>query len=178
MVETEWFWLHRDPETVPLKNEAGLDRRHYPYFIDEAAFRAVDDRVAFYAYHGGVELCDFLFEPTFLISERYEQLFHFLEPELQFRGIQLYEETKRDKAPMPLFWLPYLPFREGIHSESLVVQGKVQHLVLKRESLQNIRLAHMRLPAEDIWLVSLEAAECILRRGPQGLYMEKIEDIR
>ena len=175
MVETEWFWLRRDPAVTTLQNEAGLDRRHYPYFIDEAAFRAVDDRVAFYAYTGRLEPCDFLFEPTFLIGERYERLFSLLAPELELRGIQLYEKKKKQDAPMPIFWLPWLPYIDGIHAATRVRQGKPVQLILRREALQGRRLAHMRLQAEDIWLASLEAAECILRRGPRGLQLERVE---
>lgn len=178
MVETEWFWLRRDPELLPIRNEQGLDRSNYPYFIDEAAFRALDDRVAFYAHQGVAALGDFLFEPTFMIGDRYQQLFHFLAPEMEFRGVQLYEEKKREKAPMPIFWLPWLPCLDGIHADTRLRQGKPVELILRREVLQGRRLVHLHLPAEDIWLASLEAAECILRRGPVGLRLEKIEKIR
>ena len=55
-----------------------------------------------------------------------------------------------------------------------VVQDKLSFMSKKLPALRGRRVVHFRLPDEDIWLLSLEAAECLLRRQPVGIVLEKI----
>lgn len=174
MVQSEWFWIKKDPDAPTISDAKGFNRKKYPYFTDEKSFALVDDEVAFYQYSGFFIESDFLFEPTFLIHDDLQSLFKLLEPNLQFRGVQLYAAQNRDKLSTPLYWLPYLPITDAISEKSRVIQGKPFELILKREPLEKKRVAHCKLPAADIWLLSLEAAECLLRRQPIGIILEKV----
>ena len=174
MIQSEWFWIKKDPDAPTISNAAGFGRQKYPYFTDEKSFAQVDDDVAYYSYGGQIVECDFLFEPTFLIHDGLQSLFKFLEPDLKFKGIQLYSEHEPEEFAKPLYWLPYLPVTDAIHEKTQVVQGKPVNLSLKAESFGDKRILHCKLPAADIWLLSLEASECLLRRQPIGITLEKV----
>ena len=171
---SEWFWIKKDPDAPTISDAAGFNRRNYPYVTDAKSFGAIDDDVAFYRYGGNFIECDFLFEPTFLIHDNLQSLFKLLEPDLQFKGVQLYAAQNRDKLATPLYWLPYLPITDAVSENSKIILGKPVKLILKAELLAKKRVAHCKLPAADIWLLSLEAAECLLRRQPIGIILEKI----
>ncbi len=174
MVETEWFRIMKDRNAVGINGKKGFQRKNFPYFIDRETFDNLESGVAFYEYSGRADFEDFIFEPTFMLSDRYETLFRLLEPEIGFVSINLIDEKGKEKMPAPVYVVPYLPCIDAIHPTSKIIQGKAQKLVLKRDVLAGRRLAHCHLPADDIWLFSLEAAECILRRGPIGIKMEKV----
>lgn len=175
MIQGEWFWIKKNPDAVPINGGKNFDRKNYPYFIDEETFSKIEDGVAYYKRGSYFVPCDIVFEPTFLISEKLYRLFSLLEPEMEFKGVQLYEENLNKKLPMPLYWLPYLKISDAIHEKSEIIQGKPKKLVLKSEFLAEKRILHCKLPAADIWIISLEAAECLLRRQPIGIILEQVE---
>ncbi len=173
-VQSEWFWIKKDPDAPTISDAAGFNRKNYPYVTDEKSFGLVDDNVAFYRYGGFFIECDFLFEPTFLIHDNLQSLFKLLEPELQFKGVQLYAARNPKTSATPLYWLPYLPTIAAVSEKSKIILGKPVKLILKSEQLEKKRVAHCKLPAADIWLLSLEAAECLLRRQPIGIVLEQV----
>ena len=174
MVDTEWFRIYKDRAALGINGKKGFQRTDFPYFIDRETFDSLESCAAFYEYSGRKDFDDFIFEPTFMLSERYEELFKLLEPDLEFESINLIDEKKKEKAPAPVYMLPFLPCTEAVHNNSKIVQGKAESLVLIREALAGKRIVHCHLPADDIWLFSLEAAECILRRGPIGIGFKKV----
>ena len=174
MVETEWFRVQRDRDAVDIRGAQDFTRKRYPYFMDRAAFDSLDDDTAFYEYAGRKEVNDMIFEPTFRVSDGFQSIFHYLEPEMEFKSVHLLDESRKEGIPAPLYWIPFLPFTDAIHENTRVLQGKAAELVLKKEALAGHRILHCRLPAEDLWLFSLEAAECILRRSPMGIGMAKV----
>lgn len=173
----EWFFLKKDYDVPTISDGGNFNRKNYPYFVDEKIFAEIDDSVAYYA--GKIIECDFLFEPTFLIHDRLQKLFEFLEPDLEFKGVQLYSAENPKKNLMPLYWLPYLKISEVLSEKSEFVQGKAKKLILDKNLLESEefiekRILHCKLPAEDIWLINLDAAECLLRREPVGVFLEKV----
>lgn len=172
MTATEWFWLKVDPDAPSVEVNA-FDKKKYPYFTTAKSFDEADDAVVHYEREN-FSPCDILFEPTFLIGDRLLELFKLLEPATEYKGVQLYRKFKPADAPKPLYWLPHLPCVDAISKRSQVIQGKAVKLTVKLSSLRGRRVAHCRLPADDIWLLSLEAAECLLRRQPVGILLEKI----
>ena len=171
----EWFQIKKNPDAVPIVGAKNFNSQNYPYFIDAETFSKIDDGVAYYRRGNYFVPCDIIFEPTFLIGDKLYQLFTLLEPNLEFKGVQLYEENLNKNLPMPMYWLPYLEVTDAISDKSEVFQGKAKKLILKSEMLAEKRILHCKLPAEDIWLASLDAAECLLRRQPIGITLQKIE---
>lgn len=172
MIYNEWFWLKKNP-AAPFVETTGFDKKKFPYFTDAESFAKVDDGVIYYA-RKKFSPCDILFDPTFLIGDRFRLLFELLEPAIEYKGVQLYRKFKPEDAPHPIYWLPYLPCDDVLSEQSKIFQGKAIRLVVKFSALHKKRLVHCKLPAEDIWLLSLEAAECLLRRQPVGILLEKI----
>ncbi len=177
MVETEWYRIEKDRAALGIRGKKGFQRRDYPYFMDRKTFDALETSIAFYEYSGREELDDFIFEPTFMLGDRFRTIFQLLEPEMEFQSVNLIDEKLKGKAPAPVYWIPYLPEADAVHPSSRIVQGRAENLVLKEAALEGKRVLHCHLPADDIWLVSLEAAECILRRAPIGIGMEKLRTI-
>lgn len=176
MVEGEWFLLQKDADAVDIYGIRDYFGQKYSYFMDDKAFQALDDGTALYSYDGRKDQCDLLFQPTFMISDRLQQIFHYLEPKMEFKALHLIDMEKKD-APAPLYWIPYLAYEDALHGETVTVQGRSQDIVLRKEYLEERRILHCRLPAEDLWLFSLEAAECLLRRAPVGVWMRKVSKI-
>lgn len=172
MIDTEYFWIKKDPDAPTIIDGGNLNRTNYPYFINEKTFSQIEDSVAY--YKGKCTPCDILFEPTFLIHDRLQSIFQFLEPELEFKGVQLYKNIDAKNFPMPLYWLPYLPVEAIISPNSKIIQGTPHKLILSRLKLSDRRIFHCMLPAADIWIFNLEAAECLLRRQPVGIIFEKV----
>lgn len=172
MTSTDWFRLRPDAD-APAVEESCFDKKKYPYFTDAESFDAIDHSVVLYEREK-FSPCDMLFVPTFLIGDKLLALFELLEPSLQFKGVQMYRKFKPAEAPRPMFWVPYLPFTDALDEKTQVVQGKAVRLTVKLSTLSEKRVAHCRLPADDIWLLSLEAAECLLRRQPIGVVLEKV----
>lgn len=172
MIDTDWFRLKPDAD-APAVEVACFDKKKYPYFTNAESFAEVDHSVVHYEREK-FSPCDILFQPTFLIGDKLLELFRLLEPAIEFKGVQMYRKFKPVDAPCPLFWLPYLPSVEAIGDKTQTVQGKAVRLSVKLSALRGKRVAHCRLPADDIWILSLEAAECLLRRQPVGIVLEKI----
>ncbi len=175
MVESEWFRLCKDREMPPIQSVKKLTQKKYPYFMDEQSFRALDEDVAYYEYQGWSMMPDILFEPTFMILDALQPVFRQLEPSMEYRGLQLYAAEKVDTSPVPLYWVPYLPYTDCLHEATEVVAGKAGRIAVREACVQERRILHAKLPADDLWLISLEAAECLLRRQLVGITMERIE---
>lgn len=172
MISSEWFRIKKDP-VAPFTETTGFDQKNFPYFTDAESFSKAEDTVVYYEQERFTP-CDILFEPTFLISDRLQPLFKLLEPAIEYKGVQLYRKVKIADSPRPLYWLPYLPCINAIDDSSKIIQGKAIKLVVKSSMLREKRVAHCRLSADDIWLLSFEGVECLLRRQPVGILLEKV----
>ena len=170
MVEPVWFRLQKGE----AEDFAADVPRNYPYYMDAESFNALEDDTSTYKFSGRRDFPDFLFAPTFFLSDRFQEIFLLLAPETEFKYLHFINDERKEELPSPLYWFPYLPVTDALHNESVIVQGKAQRIVLKREAIADDRIIHIHLPADDIWCFSLEAAECILRRCPVGIVFEKV----
>jgi hypothetical protein len=158
-----------------------IHREQYPYKMDRAAFNSLEDLiVAYYRPDMGLEICDILQSPCFMIADRFRDLFSLLEPELQFKGIQLYpldfDAAEGVKSPVPLYWIPYIEPTECLHSTAKIYDtGVVKELVVKQDNLRDKNILKVAGLIEEIWLVSLAAAESILRRRPLAAGLERVK---
>ncbi|MBR2216537.1 MAG: hypothetical protein IJ849_12400 [Selenomonadaceae bacterium] len=175
MVKAEWFHLLPDPAVEELNMKRTPEfSRSYPYFMTAEAFQNLDDSTVFYEYSGRAAQSDFLFNPTFMIGERLHTIFSLLEPDIEFKSLSLIDREKKEAAPVPLYYIPFLPWEDALAPGTVVQNGRAATIKLRGSALQERRILHCRLPAQDIWLASLEAAECILRRVPLGLKLQKV----
>ena len=178
MVQSDWFRLKKDYSVQEFSGARFISQRNYPYLMTREAFDNLDDSATFYDYRGADGFPDFLFEPTFLIAERMQSILEILEPQFEFKVLQLLAEKNPIDSPKPLYLLPFLDFSDALHESTRTILGKVEgEIFLKKSALQRKRIVHAKLSAEDIWLFSLEAVEAILRRRPLGVTFERIVNI-
>ena len=174
MMKTEWFWLKKAEDAFGIPGTRDFTAMKYPYLMNETSFDKLEDDVVFYSSQGDGVYDDFLFEPTFMFSERFESIFTHLEPQIRLKYVHFVDKEKQDKVPVPLYYTPYFPCKEAVHDSSKIVLGKANELVLAKDKLEDSRIVHIHLPADDIWVFSLDAAECILRRAPMGIVFREV----
>lgn len=99
-----------------------------------------------------------------------------LEPAIEFKGIQLYPDDKTQYAPMPTYWIPYLEKTDCLHKDSEIYDiGTAKKLILQKDAVIGKDIIRPAGIIEDVWLLSLTAAEAVLRRKPFGVNFEIIE---
>lgn len=158
-----------------------INREQYPYKMNRAAFDRLEDLiVAYYQPDMGLEICDLLHSPCFMIADRLRDLFSLLEPELQFKGIQLFpldfDLSEGLKSPVPLYWTPYIEPIECLHPTARIYDtGIIEELVVKENAVRHKHILKVAGLVEEIWLVSLDAAESILRRRPLAVGLERVK---
>ncbi len=153
LVKTDWFRMVEDAALTAPVTPAGLSYREYPYYMTEEAFRRLSHKVAGYRPQEGLEYCDFLFAPTFMVGDRFQLLLQSLAPEMEFCSVTLRPVYEMEDAKVLHYWVPFLP------AESAGGRVKCQR---QRDRVD--------------WLFSLEAVESILRRAPLGIRFELVED--
>lgn len=153
LVKTDWFRMEADKElTAPVKPE-GLSYREYPYYMEEKTFRRLGHKMAVYRPQAGMEYCDFLFAPTFMVGDRFQSLLQWLAPEMEFSNVTLLPVTEQADVKPLHYWVPFLP-----------------------PDSSGLRVRCQRQRDKVSWLFSLEAVESILRRAPLGIRFEPVED--
>lgn len=177
----EYFRLFQSNSVShPLVIE-NLDWERYPYKMDRAAFTGLEDLVvAYYQPDMGLEICDILQSPCFMIADRFRDLFSLLEPQLRFKGVQLYpldfDAEQGIQSPVPLYWIPYIEPTECLHAAAKIyATGIVEELVVKEDAVRGQHVLKVAGLVEEIWLVSLAAAESILRRRPLAAGLERVK---
>nr|WP_092067143.1 hypothetical protein [Dendrosporobacter quercicolus]NSL49714.1 hypothetical protein [Dendrosporobacter quercicolus DSM 1736]SDL50036.1 hypothetical protein SAMN04488502_10161 [Dendrosporobacter quercicolus] len=180
-MEREYFRLIQSKTASnPIVIQA-IDREHYPYKMNQSAFAALEDLiVAYYQPDMGLEICDILQSPCFMIANRFRDLFALLEPELRFKGIQLYpldfDAAAGLKSPAPLYWIPDIEPTWCLHPAARIYDtGIIEELVVKENAVRHKHILKVAGLVEEIWLVSLTAAECILRRRPLAAGLERVK---
>lgn len=177
-MNTPYFRLRMAKDIVKPPKFEKLPPGRYPYKMNGAAFNALDDLVvAYYLDSIGLQFPDFLHDPTFMVTTPQKKLFTLFDPALQFKGIQLYpQDITRLDLPMPLYWIPYLAPTDCLHESSIFYgTGIVKQLVVDSRKADGRDILKVKGTVEEIWLVSLAAAECILRRMPLGAGLNLIE---
>ena len=115
------------------------------------------------------ELYDVLQEPAFLVSDRVKRLFSLYEPEMEFKGIQLFPGSEEDTT-MPLFWFPGLIPLDCLSSRAWKHDnGMVKELILDEKKEYRHHIFRVEGILEHRVLVSLPLAESMLRRRVSGI---------
>lgn len=155
----------------------GLNHKTYTKNLDKPSFDKITPfTVAYYLNRPNIEIPDFINVPPFILSDKYKDIFSLLEPAIEFKGIQLYPDDKTQYAPMPTYWIPYLEKTDCLHKDSEIYDiGTAKKLILQKEAVIGKDIIRPDGIIEDVWLLSLTAAEAVLRRKPFGVNFEIIE---
>lgn len=177
----EYFRLFQNPIASNPITLYLPDQKRYPRRVDQAAFCQLEELiVGYYQPAIGLEICDLLESPCFLIADRFKDLFQLLAPQLQWKGIQLYPNDfnlqQGLQSAAPLYWIPYLDPVDCLHSSTQFHDiGLLKELVVDEAAIRDKHILKVGGILEDIWLVSLTAAESILRRRPLAIGLEQVK---
>lgn len=172
-----YFRLQPDREAVNAIRIDRLDPALYGGAMTWERFQQLPPAtVAYYQPQLNIEICDFLFAPSFLVAAKFKTIFELLEPALLFKSIQLYPSPSAAEAPQPTYWLAYLPETDCLHSQTKQYDLRAQpRLILRQGAVAGRHLLKTVLQREEIWLASLTAVESILRRQPLGVQIEPVD---
>lgn len=183
-MQAEYFRLRQSKKATNPIAIFGIDKGKYRYKMDKAAFDALGGlAVAYYQNSMGMEICDFLQSPCFMIADRFKDIFALLEPSMKFKGVQLFphdfdKQTYNElaRAPMPMYQVPYIEPTSCLHESAKIYgTGTVRTLVLEEGALEGRHVVKIAGLVEEIWIISLLAAESILRRRPLAAGLERVE---
>ncbi|SFT37799.1 hypothetical protein SAMN02910356_00338 [Selenomonas sp. GACV-9] len=169
MIEEPWFQILPDEELVSPIRPAGISAREYPQAMLRADFVRLQDRVGNYKVKRGMEICDFLFAPTFMVGRSMISLFRSLAPDVETKTLSLLPAGGQGRSMT--YWLPYLPA-----VDCLVRHGWEYHV--RPDCLRGRQIARYEGKRTVCWLFSLAAAEQILARGPMGIRFVRLPQVK
>ncbi len=164
-----YFELAPDPEISNPIQLQKIDKGRYKNGLTEEEFRAVPDlEVGYFQNSSEIEILDILQEPAFLISDTVKRVFALYEPEMLFRGIQLFAREQEDMTA-PLYWLPWIPQIECLSAESRkYANGMLEKLVLCLSEPMEHEIFRVAGIMEHKVIISMAVAESLLRRKVSG----------
>lgn len=131
--------------------------------------------VAYIEDKGEVELTDILASPIFMVSGQVKQLLQLFEPDIKFKAIQMFGFYHKEELK-PLYYVPKFPEYPCLHKEVTVnPNGTVNKVVLDKSKIPEASIFRIQGLIENRIIISLEAAESLLRRPFYGIGLEKVE---
>lgn len=166
----KYFELVADKDISNPMQIQKVDELTYKNGISEEEFDTISALVVGYFDNlPQIEIYDVLQTPAFLISDPLKRLFALFEPDMKFKGIQLFANDLED-SHAPLYWMPYITPVECISKETKkYTTGMLERLVLD----MNVPITHDIFRVADIFehkiIVSLSVAESMIRRKMSGI---------
>lgn len=165
-----YFELTADPELSNPVRIQEIDTQIYKNGISKEAFNAVKQlQVAYFDNSEQTEICDILEEPAFMVSDALRRVFLLYEPEMEFKGVQLFANDMEDETA-PLYWLPYIVSVSCLGKESRKYSnGMLESLVMDREApIGGRHIFRVADILEHKVIISLPVAESMIRRQMTG----------
>lgn len=171
-----YFELAADRDLSNPVQVRRLDTQIYKNGISKEEFDAIRHlQVAYFSHSPQTEICDVLWEPAFMVSDALRRVFLLYEPDMEFRGVQLFADDLEDETA-PLYWIPYIEPVSCLGGESRKYpNGMLEKLVLDREAPAGSR--HIFRVADILEykvIISLPAAESMIRRQMTGASFEPV----
>ena len=165
MLELPWFQMLPDKDITNQIRPRGIPVHEYSQQMSGKDFIKLQDRVGLYERKPGLEICDFLFEPTFMIGKNMISLFRSLAPDVETKTLALFSTNNKGQGIN--YWIPYLPPVDCLKKDR-------DRCYVRPSSLSGRNIAKYEGKREVRWLFSLTAAEQILSRGPIGSHFVKL----
>lgn len=172
----EYFELFQSEKVENPIVLLGLAQEDYTYAMRREDFDKLDKlKVAYFSGREFEEICDILTTPTFLISERMRKLFVLYEKDLECKSVQVFP-TAMESAQYPQYCVPFFPLIDACHKNTVVNElGMVEKLVLDKKKIKDRQIFRLQGLLEYKVIVSVAAAESILRRRFYGIGLREIE---
>ncbi|OUP05488.1 hypothetical protein [Anaeromassilibacillus sp. An200] len=132
-------------------------------------------QVAYFEYSPQVEMCDVLFQPTLLIENSIKKLWRLYEPQMKFKGVQVFaNDPKINIAPM--YWCPVVPPVACMNEATELYPDKtLKHLAIQFRAVQGRHIFQVAGLSEPVVVVSLPVAESMLKRSAIGFELQAVE---
>lgn len=166
----KYFELTVDPELSNPVQIQEIDTQIYKNGISKEAFNAVKRlQVAYFDHSEQTEICDVLEAPAFMVSDALRRVFLLYEPEMEFKGVQLFANDMEDETA-PLYWMPYIAPVSCMGVESRKYpNGMLERLVLDRDApIGGRHIFRVADILEYKVIISLPVAESMIRRQLTG----------
>lgn len=176
MKSFEYFWLKPDST---LSNPIQI----FHFAVEEpvAPGMTIDPKkipkhqVAYFEYSPQLEICDVIFQPTLLIEDTVKRLWGLYEPQLRFKGVQVFaNDPKIDVSP--LYWSPMVRTLDCIDAKAKTYpNGMLEHLAVQFRSIQAHHIFKVKGLLEQVIVISLPVAESMLKRAQTGFELVPVE---
>ncbi|MGM1019048.1 MAG: imm11 family protein [Bacillota bacterium] len=122
--------------------------------------------------HG--EFSDWLSVPTTLLSNAMKRILAKYNVQARFKRVYLIDRKDNQSA---LYWMPYAPAMDVLSPRAeFDLQGQyIKRLVLDREKVQGQHFFTIQGIREPYFIISIEAAESLLRRNLSGFRLQSVE---
>lgn len=171
-----WYLLEQDKTLHHVIQATELEQSKYPPIMSGYRFLHLEDTVTHYDMKEPLFQPDFLFAPTFMIEDSMYKIWQELQPDILGKAVQFFEANNRENAPMPLYWVPFLPSEEdALHDQTKIELGRAVEPVLRREKLAEKNFLHITLAGGQLWFASLTAVEAMLWKGQTGVQITSVE---
>lgn len=171
-----YFELSADRDLTNPVQVQKLDTQIYKNGVSKEEFDAIKHlQVAYFAHSEQTEICDVLWEPAFMVSDALRRVFLMYEPDMEFKGVQLFADDLEDNTA-PLYWIPYIESVSCLGEESRKYpNGMLEKLVLDRDAPAGGR--HIFRVADILEykvIISLPVAESMIRRQMTGTALKPV----
>lgn len=172
----DYFELFQSEMVENAVELMGLDSSRYCYAMKERDFAALDKlKVAYYSGRETEEMCDILKKPTYLISNEIKRLFELYDTKIEYKGVQLFS-TASENITSPLYWVAGFPMVDCLHESARKYDnGMLKELVLDKKKIKGLDIFRVAGLLEYKVIVSLPAAESLLRRRLYGIGLQRIK---
>lgn len=165
-----YFELTADRDLSSPIQVQKLDPQIYKNGVSKEEFDAIRRlQVAYFSHSEQTEICDVLWEPAFMVSDALRRVLLLYEPDMEFKGVQLFADDLEDQTA-PLYWVPYIEPVSCLGGESRKYpNGMLDRLVLDRNAPVGCR--HIFRVADILEykvIISLPVAESMIRRQMTG----------
>lgn len=166
----KYFELISDPDISNPIHIKRIDTNIYHNGISQEEFDAIKRlQVVYFDNTPQVEFCDVLQDPAFLVSDALKRVFVLYEPEMKFKGLQLYASDLEDNTA-PLYWMPYITPITCLSSQSKIYpNGMLESMILDYDMPTCHHIFRVAGILEYKIIVSLSVAESIIRRKLSGV---------
>lgn len=171
-----YFELAADSELSNPVFIKGIDKEIYKNGISKEDFNSLKHlHVAYFDNSEQTEICDILEDPAFMVSDALRGVFLLYEPEMEFKGVQLFANDLEDETS-PLYWLPYIPPVSCLGAESRkYTNGMLESIVMDREApIGGRHIFRVADILEYKVIISLPVAESMIRRQMTGIMFKPV----
>lgn len=121
-----------------------------------------------------IDFIDFIDAPLLLISDSFKNILEKYSPSLEYKAVVL---TEPERGIQQVYWNVELPVVECLSPKTeYYLNGLIKRIVVKRQLAGDFSMFQIINKIEKYYIIKLELAESVLRRGMGGFILEELEE--